>query len=78
MTYPVTTTLFSFDGGYGANPDAGLVADGNGNLFGTTFTSSTVFEIANTGSTAKPDLCKPPENAGRIKRPGPARCAVRR
>ena len=40
------TTLVSFDGADGAGPYAGLIADANGDLFGTT--SGTVFEIAET------------------------------
>ncbi|MEJ1978601.1 MAG: choice-of-anchor tandem repeat GloVer-containing protein [Acetobacteraceae bacterium] len=45
------TTLVSFDGGNGVEPDAGLTADAAGNLYGTTseggaFGDGTVFEIA--------------------------------
>jgi hypothetical protein len=51
------TTLVTFNGNDGAVPEAGLIADANGNLFGTTNTSNvggvygygTVFEIANSG-----------------------------
>jgi len=44
------TTLVTFNGTNGAQPDAGLIADANGNLFGTTaqggqFNAGTVFEI---------------------------------
>ena len=44
-------TLFSFNGGDGAFPEAGLLMDANGNLFGTTEQggqsgNGTVFEIA--------------------------------
>ena len=47
------TTLVSFDGDNGKQPVAGLVADANGDLFGTTAAggpdaSGTVFEIAKT------------------------------
>jgi uncharacterized repeat protein (TIGR03803 family) len=47
------TTLVSFNGNNGANPYAGLIADANGNLFGTTqqggaYGAGTVFEIAKT------------------------------
>ena len=47
------TTLVSFNGGDGANPAAGLIADAGGNLFGTTGSGGasgygTVFEIAKT------------------------------
>ena len=41
------TTLVSFNGSNGANPQAGLIIDAAGNLFGTT--TGTVFEIAYTG-----------------------------
>src|SRR6266404_3878370 len=45
--------LVSFNGTNGADPEAGLIADANGNLFGTTFAGGansvgTVFEIAKT------------------------------
>ena len=49
------TTLVSFDGGDGANPFASLIADVNGDLFGTTDSGganddSTVFEIKKTAA----------------------------
>ena len=49
------TTLVSFDNTNGANPVASLIADANGNLFGTTSAGEasgygTVFEIAKTSS----------------------------
>jgi len=49
------TTLFSFDGTDGSAPHAGLIADANGDLFGTTSQGGannrgTVFEIAKTAS----------------------------
>lgn len=48
-------TLVSFNGNDGAGPDGGLVADANGNLFGTTEGGGasghgTVFEIAKTST----------------------------
>jgi hypothetical protein len=47
------TTLVSFDGGDGASPSAGLIADANGNLFGTTNGGGsgygTVFEVTGSG-----------------------------
>ncbi len=47
------TTLVSFNGANGAQPVADLIADSNGDLFGTTFAGGanndgTVFEIAKT------------------------------
>jgi uncharacterized repeat protein (TIGR03803 family) len=50
------TTLVSFNGSNGANPNAGLIIDVAGNLFGTTSggganSDGTVFEIAKTGSS---------------------------
>jgi uncharacterized repeat protein (TIGR03803 family) len=49
----VPTTLVSFTGADGKNPNGGLIADANGNLFGTTQSggangTGTVFEIAKT------------------------------
>ena len=49
------TVLFSFDGTHGASPEAGLIADAAGDLFGTTAAGGangrgTVFEIVKTGS----------------------------
>jgi uncharacterized repeat protein (TIGR03803 family) len=51
------TTLVSFNGSNGANPYGGLIADANGDLFGTTenggaygTTAGTVFEIVKTAS----------------------------
>jgi uncharacterized repeat protein (TIGR03803 family) len=53
------TTLVSFDGSNGSQPNDALTIDANGNLFGTTlyggangvaYNSGTVFEIAKTGS----------------------------
>jgi len=49
------TTLVTFDGSTGSTPEAGLVIDANGDLFGTTtgggtYGDGTVFEIANTGN----------------------------
>ena len=51
--YGTPTTLVSFDNTNGANPVAGLIADANGNLFGTTMAGGasgegTVFEIVKT------------------------------
>ena len=50
---PTLTAVASFNGTDGANPVAGLIADANGNLFGTTIyggasNSGTVFEITKT------------------------------
>src|SRR6516162_6529242 len=60
------TTLFSFDGANGASPYAGLTADANGDLFGTTVyggvnnNDGTVFEIKNTGTAAAPVYASTP------------------
>ena len=53
------TTLLSFDGSDGANPYAGLIADANGDLFGTTAggganNDGTVFELVNDSGTYTP------------------------
>ncbi len=53
--YGAITTLASFTGSNGATPYAALVADADGNLFGTTSVGGannkgTVFEIAKTGA----------------------------
>jgi uncharacterized repeat protein (TIGR03803 family) len=53
------TTLSSFDGSVLANPLGGLIADANGNLFGTSTGGAaspygSVFEIKNTGTVAAP------------------------
>ncbi len=50
------TTLASFNGAEGANPYAGLVMDGNGNLYGTAYAGGasydgTVFELARGSGT---------------------------
>ena len=50
------TTLASFNGTDGATPEAGLIIDSAGDLFGTTsgggnFSEGTVFEIAKTGGS---------------------------
>jgi hypothetical protein len=52
--------LFSFNGSNGQEPWAGLIADANGDLFGTTPRGrradafSTVFKIQNTGTVGAP------------------------
>ncbi len=43
------TTLVSFNGGDGSQPDTGLIADASGDLFGDTGTGGTVFEVKDTG-----------------------------
>ncbi len=49
------TTIYTFTGGDGANPHAGLIADAAGNLYGTTVYggangNGTVFKVTPTGS----------------------------
>jgi uncharacterized repeat protein (TIGR03803 family) len=63
-------TLVSFDGTNGAGPQSGLIADANGNLFGTTFEGGaigdgTVFELIGSG------FVPPKQFAGT---PGSAEC----
>ncbi len=55
------TTLVSFDGTNGESPYGGLIADANGDLFGTTFagganTYGTVYELSSTGLTFHPTI----------------------
>lgn len=52
-----TNSLIDFNGSNGSYPQAGLVADGNGNLFGTTYSGGatgqgTVFEIPYDATTS--------------------------
>jgi uncharacterized repeat protein (TIGR03803 family) len=59
------TTLVSFNGGNGANPYGGLIADAHGDLFGTTQfgganNDGTVFEIANIGTATAPIYASSP------------------
>ena len=61
------TTLVSFDSLGGYAPDAGLIADAKGDLFGTTLAGGvkgngdgTVFEIKNTGTAATPIYASTP------------------
>ena len=54
-------TIASFSSATGGNPEAGMVMDGAGNLYGTTTTggggfSGTIFEVANGTSTITPLL----------------------
>lgn len=58
-TTPKLTTLFSFDGNNGANPDASVIVDAQGNLLGTTAGGGnqacadgcgTVFELVKTNN----------------------------
>jgi uncharacterized repeat protein (TIGR03803 family) len=59
------TTLVSFNGSDGADPEASLIADANGDLFGTTSNGlagcdGTVFEIKNAGTVAAPNYASAP------------------
>jgi uncharacterized repeat protein (TIGR03803 family) len=58
-------TLGSFNGTDGANPEAGLIADAAGDLFGTTYDGGAngygaVFEIINNGTPASPSYASTP------------------
>ena len=58
------TTLAAFNGSNGGGPDS-LIADANGDLFGTTFEGGanglgTVFEIVNNGTVAAPSYASTP------------------
>ncbi len=62
------TTLVSFNGSNGANPNGGLTMDGRGNLHGTTSfggasNDGTVFEVTSSQ----------PQSTSRIRRPGGGR-----
>jgi uncharacterized repeat protein (TIGR03803 family) len=55
----VITTLASFNGTDGANPQAGLILDGSGNVYGTTYGGGasgdgTVFELSQGSGTITP------------------------
>ena len=61
----IPTTLVTFNGSNGQNPDSGLIANANGDLFGTTPSGGlnnygTVFEIQNTGAVAAPIYASAP------------------
>jgi uncharacterized repeat protein (TIGR03803 family) len=57
-TMPTVTA--SFNGSDGSNPTAGLIADPNGDLFGTTYLGDAVFEIKNNGTVAAPNYATTP------------------
>jgi uncharacterized repeat protein (TIGR03803 family) len=59
------TTLVTFNGANGANPFSSLIADANGDLFGTTYggganNDGTVFELVNHGTVAAPSYASTP------------------
>jgi uncharacterized repeat protein (TIGR03803 family) len=59
------TTLVSFNGSNGQQPEAGLTVDADGDLFGTTYGGGaygdgTIFEIRNTGTLAAPVYASTP------------------
>jgi uncharacterized repeat protein (TIGR03803 family) len=63
-------TLVSFNGTDGSEPWAGLIADANGDLFGTTTGGlGTVFEIVNNGTTAAPSYASTPITLGNFTGP---------
>jgi hypothetical protein len=53
------TTLVSFNGANGESPEGSLIADSNGDLFGTT-EGNTVFELVNNGTVAAPSYASTP------------------
>ena len=62
---PVLTTVASFNGSDGEYPQSSLIADANGDLFGTTPDGGangygTVFEIVNNGTLAAPNYASTP------------------
>ena len=62
---PVLTTVVSFNGSDGEYPQCSLIADANGDLFGTTSYGGasgygTVFEIVNNGSLSAPSYASTP------------------
>ena len=62
---PVLTTVASFSGSDGEYPQSSLIADANGDLFGTTPDGGangdgTVFEIVNNGTLAAPNYGSTP------------------
>ena len=63
------TTLVSFNGANGESPEGSLIADSNGDLFGTTSAGGgtggtgddgTVFELVNNGTVAAPSYASTP------------------
>jgi uncharacterized repeat protein (TIGR03803 family) len=54
------TTLFSFNGSNGNGTFAPLIADANGDLFGTSYETDTVFELQNIGTVAAPIYANAP------------------
>ncbi len=62
---PVLTTVASFNGSDGECPQSSLIADANGDLFGTTSDGGangygTVFEIVNNGTPSAPSYASTP------------------
>ena len=62
---PVLTTVASFNGSDGEYPQGSLIADANGDLFGTTPNGGangygTVFEIVNNGTPSAPSYASTP------------------
>jgi hypothetical protein len=46
---PAYTVLYTFTGADGANPQAALIRDGNGNLYGTTFSGGDLNKCGGVG-----------------------------
>ena len=79
---PTLHTLVSFNGINGSSPEAGLITDAAGDLFGTTMDGGasgdgTVFEIAKTGSRLRQHA----DHSGQLQRHQrvlPGGCLTRR
>ena len=70
---PVLTTVASFNGSDGEYPQSSLIADANGDLFGTTPDGGAngdgaVFEIVNNGTLAAPNYASTPTTLGQFQR----------
>jgi uncharacterized repeat protein (TIGR03803 family) len=67
----IATTLVNFNGSDGASPTAGLIADTNGNLFGTTFNGGALYGVGSAFEITASGFVVAPVFAGT---PGKANC----